>query len=74
MATKGNTYLTLKDMYSQMEGDGKVTATIIDLFAQSNVILEDAITVECNDGTSHKTTVRNGCPEPEFRKLWCENG
>ena len=29
MATVGNTYLTLKDMYSQMEGDGKVTATII---------------------------------------------
>lgn len=78
MATKGNTYLTLKDMYSQMEGDGKVTATIIDLFAQSNVILEDAITVECNDGTSHKTTVRNGCPEPEFRKFYqgvkCQKG
>ena len=39
MATVGKTYLTLKDMYSQMEGDGKVTATIIDLFAQSNTLL-----------------------------------
>lgn len=69
MATVGNTYLTLKDMYSQMEGEGKVTATIIDLFVQSNAILEDAVTLECNDGTTHKTTVRNGLPDPEFRKF-----
>lgn len=78
MATVGNTYLTLKDMYSQMEGDGKVTATIIDLFAQSNTLLEDAVAIECNDGTSHKTTVRNGLPEPEFRKFYqgvkCQKG
>ena len=77
MATVGNTYLTLKDMYSQMEG-GQVTSTIIDLFAQSNVLLEDAVTLECNDGTSHKTTVRNGLPEPEFRKFYqgvkCQKG
>ena len=77
MATVGNTYLTLKDKYSQMEG-GKVTASIIDLFVQSNVLLEDAITLECNDGTSHKTTVRNGLPEVEFRKFYqgakCQKG
>ena len=78
MATIGNTFLTLKDMYSQMEGDGSVTATIIDLFLQSNSILEDAVTLECNDGTSHKTTVRNGLPEPQFRKFYqgvpCQKG
>ncbi len=78
MATVGNTYLTLKDMYSQMEGDGKVTATIIDLFVQSNTILEDAVTLPCNSGTFHKTTVRNGLPEPEFRKFYqgvkCQKG
>lgn len=70
MATLGKNYLTLKDMYSQMESDGKVTATIIDLFMKSNEILEDAITVECNDGTSHKTTVRNGLPTPQFRNFY----
>ena len=53
MATIGKNFLTLKDMYSQMEGDGKVTAAIIDLFVSSNAILEDAIAVECNQGTSH---------------------
>lgn len=70
MATKGNTYPSLKDYYSQLEGDGKITSTLIDLFVKSNTMLEDAVTVECNDGTSHKTTVRNGLPEPEFRKFY----
>lgn len=78
MATIGKNYLTLKDMYSQMEGDGKVTAAIIDLFMSSNAILEDAIAVECNQGTSHKTTVRNGLPQPQFRKFYqgveCQKG
>jgi len=69
MATVGNTYLTLRDKLSQTEG-GKVTATIIDMFAESNTLLEDAVVVECNDGTSHKTTVRNGLPDIEFRKFY----
>lgn len=78
MATIGKNFLTLKDMYSQMEGDGKVTAAIIDLFVSSNAILEDAIAVECNQGTSHKTTVRNGLPQPQFRQFYqgveCQKG
>ena len=69
MALVGKNYLNLKDWYSQQEG-GKVTSTIIDLFVKTNVLLEDAIAVECNDGTSHKTTVRNGLPEVEFRKFY----
>lgn len=69
MALVGQTYLNLKDKLAQTE-NGKVTATIIDLYAQSNVLLEDAITLECNDGSSHKTTVRNGLPEIEFRKFY----
>lgn len=78
MSTIGTNFLTLKDMYSQMEGDGKVTAAIIDLFVSSNAILEDAIAVECNQGTSHKTTVRNGLPTPQFRQFYqgveCQKG
>ncbi len=69
MAVVGNTYLSLKDKLSQTE-DGKVTSTIIDLLAQTNVIIEDAIVEECNDGTSHKTTIRNGLPTVEFRKFY----
>ncbi|MDD3238228.1 MAG: hypothetical protein PHV37_09055 [Candidatus Gastranaerophilales bacterium] len=69
MATVGNTYLTLKDKYSQTEA-GKVTSTIIDLLSQSNVLLEDAVVKECNEGSTHKTTVRNGLPDVEFRKFY----
>lgn len=70
MATIGQNYLTLKDMYAQMGADGKVTAALIELFTTSNAILEDAIAVECNEGTNHKTTVRNGLPAPQFRQFY----
>lgn len=70
MAIVGNTYPSLKDYYSQLEGNGEITSSVIDLFVQSNPMLEDAVTIECNDGTSHKTTVRNGLPEPQFRKFY----
>ena len=70
MATIGQNYLTLKDMYAQMGGDGKVTAALIELFLTSNAVLEDAITVECNEGTNHKTTVRNGLPSVQFRNFY----
>ena len=69
MATVGNTYLTLKDHFAQKE-NGKITSTIVDLLAQSNVIIEDAVVRECNEGSTHKTTVRNGLPEVEFRKFY----
>ena len=70
MATIGQSYPNLRDVYAQKEGNGNITSTIIDLFIQENVLLEDAIAVECNDGTNHVTTVRNGLPEVEFRKYY----
>ena len=69
MATVGNTYLTLKDKFAQ-KTDGKIANAIIDLLTQTNVVLEDAVVRECNEGSTHKTTVRNGLPEVEFRKFY----
>ncbi len=69
MATVGTTYLTLKDKLAQTT-EGQVTSTIIDLLSQSNVLLEDAVVRECNEGSTHKTTVRNGLPDVEFRKFY----
>ena len=69
MAVIGNTYLTLKDKFAQKE-NGKIATTIVDLLSQSNVLLEDAVVRECNEGSTHKTTVRNGLPEVEFRKFY----
>lgn len=69
MTLKGNTYLTLKDKFAQRE-NGKIATTIIDLLSQTNSLLEDAVVRECNEGSTHKTTVRNGLPEIEFRKFY----
>ena len=69
MATVGNTYLTLKDKFAQ-KTDGRIANAIIDLLTQTNVVLEDAVVRECNEGSTHKTTVRNGLPEVEFRKFY----
>lgn len=70
MATIGNTYLTLADLYKQQEGNGMVTSAIIELLAETNPILEDMIVLECNDGTSHLTTVRTGIPTATWRRLY----
>ena len=69
MALVGNTYLTLKDKFAQKQ-NGRIANTVIDLLASTNTILEDAVVRECNEGSTHKTTVRNGLPEVEFRKFY----
>lgn len=69
MATVGNTYLSLKDRFAQTQ-NGQIANTVVDLLTQSNVLLEDAVIRECNEGSTHKTTVRNGLPEVEFRKFY----
>ncbi len=69
MATVGNTYLSLKDKLAQTE-NGRIAHTIISMLTKSNVLLEDAVVRECNEGSTHKTTVRNGLPEVEFRKFY----
>lgn len=69
MAIIGNTYITLKDKLAQTE-NGRAATAIVDLLAQSNALIEDAVVRECNEGSTHKTTVRNGLPEVEFRKFY----
>ena len=69
MATIGNTYMTLADVYRQSE-NSKEIATIIELLAETNPILEDARVEECNDGTKHLTTTRTGLPSVTWRRLY----
>jgi len=70
MATVGNTYLTLKDKLAIKTDGINGPAGIISILAQTNTIIEDAAVRECNEGSTHKTTVRNGLPEVEFRKFY----
>lgn len=69
MAVKGNTYLTLADVYKRSDKD-KMVATIIEMLAETNEILQDMIVDECNNGTKHKTTVRTGLPSATWGRLY----
>lgn len=69
MATIGNTYLTLLDLYKQSE-DNRDIADVIEILNQTNEMMGDAPVMECNQGTTHLTTVRAGLPEPTWRKLY----
>lgn len=69
MATTGNTYLSLTDLFKQQQG-GEVTATIIEMLTELNPILQDMIVQECNSGATHLTTVRTGLPEATWRELY----
>jgi hypothetical protein len=69
MATVGTSYLQLADYYRRQDGMGQI-AEVIDMLAEINPIMDDAITLECNDGTDHLTTVRTGLPQGTWRKLY----
>lgn len=59
---------TLADLAKRMEPDGTI-AKIIEMLTQRNQILDLMPWAECNDGTNHKTTVRNGLPTATWRQL-----
>lgn len=69
MSTIGNTYLTLADVFKRTDADKQIAA-VIELLAQDNPILQEMIVKECNDGTTHLTTVRTGIPEGTWRMLY----
>ncbi|TDX30762.1 hypothetical protein DFO67_10417 [Modicisalibacter xianhensis] len=70
MATTGNTFLTLADLFKQQDGNGQVTSQIIELLSETNPILQDMIVAECNNGTKNLTTIRTGLPAGTWRKLY----
>jgi hypothetical protein len=66
--TLTSTALTYADWAKRNDPSGKI-ATIINLLSQTNEILEDALVVEANGPTSHRTTVRTGLPSATWRLL-----
>lgn len=65
MATIGNTYPTLIDMYKN-SGDGPV----IEVLARQNPILDDAIATQCNMGALHRHMIRTGLPTAAWGRLY----
>ncbi len=69
MAVINQTYLGLADLRKRQDENDQI-AQIIELLSLSNPMLEHATVLECNDGTSHLTTVRTGIPAPTWRLLY----
>lgn len=59
----------LLDVVQRLDPNGNI-ATVVEILAPTNEILDDVPFFECNDGTGHKTTIRTGIPDPQFRKLY----
>ena len=69
MATLGNSFIDLIDIYKMQDGRGDFNP-IIEMLMEMNPILEDAIAIECNKGTTHLHTVRTGLPTVTWGKLY----
>ena len=69
MATLGASFVDLIDIYKQQDGQGQYVE-IIEMLSEMNPILDDAIAVECNKGSSHLHTVRTGLPSVTWGKLY----
>jgi hypothetical protein len=69
MATIGNSFLDLIDLYKRQDETLQI-ATIIELLKQTNSMLDDAMAIEANNGTKHRTTVRTGLPDVTWGQLY----
>lgn len=69
MAILGAKFVDLIDVYKSQNPDGTV-ADVIELLAEMNPILDDALAMECNSGTKHLHTVRTGLPQVTWGKLY----
>ncbi|MBF8177812.1 major capsid protein [Herminiimonas contaminans] len=67
-STIGNTAPTLIDLASRMTKEGNIDV-IVEMLAETNEIIQDMPWIEANDGTTHKTTIRSGLPNTEWRLL-----
>lgn len=71
MATIGNTYVDLIDVFKRSDNEYEMqVAEIIEILMETNEIQRDALTVPCNQGVTHRTTIRTGLPSVAWGKLY----
>jgi hypothetical protein len=68
MATIGNSYLNLIDMFRN-SGDVR-TADTVEALRRSAPAIKDAIAVEANRGTTHEHAIRTGLPAVTWGRLY----
>lgn len=69
MAVLTATHPTYLDLATRLGKDDKINS-IVELLNLNNEILDDAVAIEGNLLTGHKTTIRTGIPAPTWRKLY----
>jgi hypothetical protein len=69
MAVVGSLVTTLTDIGKGLDPNGAV-ARVIEILNQQNEMLEDMLWMQCNDGTSHKSSIRTGLPFGTWRMLY----
>jgi hypothetical protein len=69
MATLGNTFLGLADIYKRTDQNRNMVP-IIEALNIINPLMEDAVMMECNQGTKHLSTIRTGLPPVAWGKLY----
>lgn len=70
MATLAATNPTIMDAATLREPDGGTTRDIVEMLNQTNPIMEDGTFMEANGGTTHRSTVRTGIPDPTWRMFY----
>lgn len=68
MATLSAKVLTLSDYAKRLDPSGMI-ADIVELLAQVNEILEDAVWIQSNMETGHQYTQRTGLPDVYYRQI-----
>lgn len=68
MSTLATNNLTYAEWAKRNDPGGKVDK-VVEILAQTNEILTDAVVLESNSATGHKTTVRTGLPSPTWRLI-----
>ncbi len=67
MTTLSNTYLNLIDVH---KANDPAIGEVIEVLKRQNPILDDAMAMECNDGSQHKHGIRTGLPTPSWGRLY----
>jgi hypothetical protein len=69
MPVLATTHPTLLDVAKRLDANGKVDR-IVEILNATNEVLDDAVWLEGNLPTGHKSTVRTGIPTPTWRRLY----
>lgn len=70
MATIGNSYLNLIDIYKRSDPKSGNITPIIEALHTLNPLMQDAVAIEANQGTKHLSTIRTGLPAVTWGRLY----